>query len=147
MTLYKECTNPRGQEDSRLVAILAQDEAIAPVRSTAITYLCGELGMNVHVLSNEDRSIMVWVLVCLGETQDARQIIRPDYQEQKRRMKPQFSKLLLNSLHFRTSSGDKSPATIRAKMIADFTVAFVLIDEIRYNRSFMRMFFFEFNKP
>ena len=31
--LCKECTNPRGHEDSRLVAAVAYDEAIGRVRS------------------------------------------------------------------------------------------------------------------
>ena len=33
--------NRRGQKDSLLVATLAQDEVIGPVRSVAITYFCG----------------------------------------------------------------------------------------------------------
>ena len=36
--LCKECTHPRDEEDSRLVATLAQDEAIGPVRSVAIMF-------------------------------------------------------------------------------------------------------------
>ena len=37
---------------------------------------------SLHVPGKQDRSIMVWVLVCLGETQYARQLIEPDCQEQ-----------------------------------------------------------------
>ena len=53
--LRKEYTNPRGQEDSRQLATSAQNEAIGPVRSTARTYLGGELNINVYVLSKDNR--------------------------------------------------------------------------------------------
>ena len=79
--LCKECTNPRGQADSRLVATIAQNEAIGPVHLIARTHLRGKLGIDVRAPGKQDRGIMVRVLVCMGETQYARQVIRPDYQD------------------------------------------------------------------
>ena len=53
---------------------------------------CETLDNIVQVHSKQDRSIMVWVLVCSGETQCAREVIGPDYQEQIKRMKFQLLK-------------------------------------------------------
>ena len=61
-----------------MLATLAQDEAIELVRSVAMAYLGGTLGINAHVPGTQDRNKMEWALVCcLGVTQLVRQIIRP----------------------------------------------------------------------
>ena len=78
----QECTNLRGQEDSRLVATLTQDEASGPVHSLASACICGKLGIHVHVHNEQTRNITRCVLVCLGEAQDARHINGPECQEQ-----------------------------------------------------------------
>ena len=44
--------------------------------------LVWEMPIDVHVLGSQDRGIMVWGSVCLGETQHARQTIGPVFHEQ-----------------------------------------------------------------
>ena len=50
---------------------------------TCNNVLVWKLTINVHVPGEQDRNIIVWVLVCLGESQFARQVIGPEDQEQK----------------------------------------------------------------
>ena len=70
VALRKECTNPRGQ-DSRLVATLDQHGVIGSLRSDI---LCCAQGIDVYLVKKTEQ-VMVWVLVCRGDTQHARQII------------------------------------------------------------------------
>ena len=57
--LCTERTNLRGQEDSCLVATLAQDGVIVAARSITITYFCGALGLDIYLPSKEDRNVTV----------------------------------------------------------------------------------------
>ena len=73
-SLFQNSSTQEFFRDSRLVATLAQDEALGPLRSIAMTYFCGKLGIFTSACI---------ALVCLGDTQKARQITWPDYEEQE----------------------------------------------------------------
>ena len=73
-SLFQNSSTQEFFRDSRLVATLAQDEAIGPLRSIAMTYFCGKLGIFTSACI---------ALVCFGDTQKARQITWPDYEEQE----------------------------------------------------------------
>ena len=47
------------------------------------SYLCSALGIDVHVNSEEDRNVVVWVLVCRGHSQYARHIIGRDKEKRE----------------------------------------------------------------
>ena len=76
-------TNARSPEVKRTVVWLPPSLKIGPARSLVVSHLCGALGIDVYVLGKEYREVMVWGMVCRGDTQNARQNIGLDKKEQE----------------------------------------------------------------
>ena len=99
--LCKECTTPTGQEDSRLVATLAQDGAIGPERSIAKTYFCGIPGIKTWTFLAKTTETSWYGSWCFGDTQYVCRIIGSDCEEEDGR-RLQFFKLCKHSFRFTT---------------------------------------------
>ena len=101
VALCKECINREVKRTVALVATLAQDEDIGPVRSIATTYWCGKLGMNVG-------SSCAWLQV--------NTLIKSSGSMTKNKMKrmtTEFFKLFKGSLQFTTNLTRRAGETPR----------------------------------